>query len=177
MIMRCQLNAFRVLEDAKRAYEILENIDDDDQLFRITWFSCVGLLRTVAEVLKHDAEKNKFLKSVWNKRFKELNALAKKYEFEKYTECPKDFLFWTRLFQLERNFIAHEYQFGYADYDTQIAVVGSSALDSYNYVVDANIYRPMDDIEMYGDLDCRDWILDAIKWWENELASLCQKIN
>jgi len=53
--------------------------------------------------------------------------------------------------------------------------VGSSAFDSVNYVMDASIYRPMDDIEMYGDLDCRDWILGAIRWWENELAFFRQK--
>ena len=113
----------------------------------------------------------------WDERFTELNALAKKYEFEKYTDCPEDFLFWTRLFQLERNLIAHEYQFGYTNCGTQISVVASSAFDSCNYVVDANIYKPMDDIEMYGDWDCRDWIFNAIKWWENELMNLSYSIK
>lgn len=47
-----KLFAYTVLDDVKRAYELLENVDQDEQLFRIYWVTCIGLLRTISEVLK-----------------------------------------------------------------------------------------------------------------------------
>lgn len=47
-----KLFAYTVLDDVKRAYELLESVNQEEQMFRIYWFTCVGLLRTISEVLK-----------------------------------------------------------------------------------------------------------------------------
>ena len=83
-----KLFAYTVLDDVKRAYELLENVDQDEQLFRIYWVTCIGLLRTISEVLKKEAETNSKLAMVWKKRFAELEELKKMYKNTEYSNCP-----------------------------------------------------------------------------------------
>ena len=170
-----KLFAYTVLDDVKRAYELLENVDQDEQLFRIYWVTCIGLLRTISEVLKKEAKTNSKLAMVWKKRFAELEELKKMYKNTEYSNCPEDFLFWSRLFKIERDFIVHEYCFGYSENTPVIALEQCDVYDE-EYALTEDVYRPMEKLNMYGDMDCRDWIYNAICWWEKELSNLCAKI-
>lgn len=164
------LRAYKALEDAKRAHELLEQVNDDEQLFRIYWFSCIGLLRSVSEVLQNEAKINSTLKQIWGKRFNELQDLAKKYKRDELDEYTEDFLIWTCFLKFERDKATHHHTFGYAK---QNFLIGPP-IEVYDQEwLDTNIYRPMGDIDTYGDKDCRDWIFDAIRWWKRELDNLC----
>ena len=171
-----KLFAYTVLDDVKRAHELLESVNQDEQLFRIYWFTCVGLLRTISEVLKKESKTNPALAIVWKKRFNELENLKKTYEDTEYLNCPEDVLFWSRLFKIERNYIAHEYCQGYAEKTPVIAVEQCDVCEE-EYALDEDIYRPMENLDMYGDMDCRDWIYNAIRWWEKELQKLSESIE
>lgn len=169
------LGAFKVLLDVERTYALLESVADDEQLFRIYWLACLSLLRTISDVLKHDIEDNPKLKIYWEKRVSELKALENKYDDQAFSDCPDDYLYWTRLFKLERNSIIHDYVFGISDpiplnifYNQEIFDADDTTLH------DVNLYRPMNNIEEFGDMDCRDWISSAIIWWKNELKQIIQ---
>ena len=53
-----KLYAEKVLDDCKRTLKLLENVNFDEQLFRIYWLSSLALLSTVGDVLfKLDCKK------------------------------------------------------------------------------------------------------------------------
>lgn len=85
------------------------------------------------------------------------------------------FSFGGRLFKIERDFIVHEYCFGYSENTPVIALEQCDVYDE-EYALTEDVYRPMEKLNMYGDMDCRDWIYNAICWWEKELSNLCAKI-
>ena len=60
-----KLFAYTVLDDVKRAYELLESVNQEEQMFRIYWFTCVGLLRTISEVLQKESKSNPALAIAW----------------------------------------------------------------------------------------------------------------
>lgn len=110
------------------------------------------------------------------KRFNELEELKKTYKDKEYLDCPEDFLFWSRLFKIERDFIVHEYCCGYAENAPVIALEQCDVYDE-EYALSKDIYRPMENLDMYGDMDCRNWIFNAICWWEKELQKLSEAIG
>ena len=170
-----QLHSYVVFLDAKRAYSLLESVADDEQLFRIYWTTCIALLRTIADVVTRvDCEYNDLLRNYWERRKKNLQQLAKQYDDKPFEDCPQDYLFWTRLFRFERNLILHEYEQGFSDVHSSQFIIcsGQDILDEDNPFSDSDLYRTMEDVDYWGDWDCRDWIQFALCWWEKELENL-----
>lgn len=179
-----RLNAENVLDDCKRTLELLENVNSDENLFRIYWLTELALLSTVGDVLyKIDCEEDEKVKLVWCNRFKELKENKDAHE-----------IFWSFIKE-ERNNIIHEYKVSYSEggeHRVSVAPNGiafvvpesffGDAGDSLkgelaSCTLDSNIYRPMDCSDTWGVIDCRDLIKEAIYWWENEIGTIKQKIG
>jgi len=179
-----RLNAENVLDDCKRAFELLENVNSDEQLFRIYWLTELALLSTVGEILyKIDCEENEKVKLIWSNRFKELKENKDEHK-----------IFWSFIKE-ERNNIIHEYKVSYSEDGAHRVSVASNSVAFYvpesffgdagdnlkdelaSYTLDSNIYRPMDCADAWGSIDCRDLIEKAIFWWENEIGTIKQKLG
>ena len=89
-----QLCSYLVLLDAKRAYSLLESVEDDEQLFRIYWITCITLLRTIADVVSRIDCNDSSYGTYWEKRKAYLNSLSEQYQDKPFDECPEDYLYW-----------------------------------------------------------------------------------
>ena len=79
----------------------------------------------------------------------ELFALNGKFnEDTPFAECPLDYLVYHRLIHGERNIAVHEVEQTYSDPWTFLGPDGSFDL--------GDIYRPMGEMDLWGDWDCRD---------------------
>lgn len=167
-----ELHSYQVLLDAKRAYSLLESVESDEQLFRIYWITCITLLRTIAEVVTRIDCNDCSYGAYWEKRKAYLQKLSKEYENKPFDECPEDYLYWTRLFRDERNSVVHEYELGFSELYSTFLFCGQDVFDEDIFVIDPSIYRTMGNMHYWGDMDCRDWIQSALRWWEKELANI-----
>ena len=169
-MMITQLKSTQILNDCQRSLDLLEKVPDGDkQLFRIYWTFCLVALRRVRDALeKYDIVAFPEMRESYERRNAELLALKANFNKDTpFTECPLDYLIYHRLVHGERNIAVHEVEQTYSDPWTFLGPDGSFDL--------GDIYLPMGDIDLRGDLDCRDWIQQGIDWWKSEINALIAK--
>lgn len=168
------LKSYNLLKDIGRAVDLLEEVTGDEQLFRLYWLLCLTLLATAIDVLNKDVKKYPEIHKIWKRRRNSLDMLMKKYKNKEYSDCPEDFVYWCRLFHIERNNIIHEYSEGFCDKDESLHLCATcnDVFDEEDILNSKDIYRPMGSFEQFGDTDCRDFIRGGLDWWEHEISSL-----
>ena len=81
------LSVYRILTDCNRAYELLEQVTDDEQLFRIYWLMCLALLRTVEDVIeKVDAVDYPAIGKQWIIRKEQLKKLSREFSDKPFVD-------------------------------------------------------------------------------------------
>jgi len=160
-------SAERTLADCERALGLLESVPSGDaQLFRIYWMSCLILLRKVNDDLLREANSNPRLKLYLSRRFLELQEIVNKTDPSAlFSACSLDYLIFERFLRMERNRAAHEVSEPYSLEPWECVV------DKINFNL-GDLYLTMGDLEYWGDWDCRDWVLEGIKWWRAEIESI-----
>ena len=161
-----QLKSLQILDDCQRSLDLLENVPDGDkQLFRIYWTFCLVSLRCVVDVLeKYDIVTFPAMHEPYERRKEELKELRNRYHGDTpFKDCPLDYLIYHRLIHGERNIAVHEAEQTYSD---PWSFHGPGGLFDLG-----DIYLPMDDIDLWGDWDCRDWVKEAIDWWQREIET------
>jgi hypothetical protein len=157
------LAARRVLDDARRAFDLLEKCEDDD-LWRVYFVSCLALLRSVGHVLDRvDGEQSDSHRLAVDRFWSGIKA-----------DKDRHGIFWYFV-ETFRNNVLKTYEFG-AEPMTY-GLVFSKALDLPGGHVDPGIYSSDGIIVQHGPYsghDARDLIQDAIVWWEGHLAELEQ---
>ena len=168
------LKSYGLLKDIDRAYELLEAVTEDEQLFRLYWFLCLSLLATASDVLFNDVKQYPEMYGICEKRLNVLNKMSETYKDEEYAKCPEDFIYWRRLFHQERNNLIHEYSEGFCDKNENLhlCAICNDVFDGDDILNNKDIYRPMGSFEQFGDIDCRDFIRGGLDWWECEISSV-----
>ena len=91
------------------------------------------------------------MRESYERRKAELFALKDKFNKDtSFAECPLDYLIYHRLIHGKRNIAVHEVEQTYSDPWIFLGPVGS--FDP------GDIDLPMDNIDHWGDWDCRDWL-------------------
>lgn len=147
------LHARKVLDDCKKAHELLED-ETDDTKFRILWVAGIALARAVGHVLdKVDSKQNETAKRV----------ISSAYEnWKKDREGNK--IFW-EFIDDERNRVLKEYEMGFLSGPIHVAASGQL------FTLDENLFCPISDGAFAGE-DCRDILKEAIDWWKNQLQGI-----
>ena len=148
--------ARRVLADCSLAHRMLEDERDVDR-WRVVWVGAVALIRAVGHVLdKVDGSEPKL-------------RTASRAAFARWKDGGSDSIF-TEFIDAERNTILKEYGFR-TDLEADVPVVVEHDECAEWFSLDENLFRPMVDGYGAGE-DARDVYLEAIKWWERQLAEI-----
>ena len=165
-----QLRSLQILDDCQRTLDLMECLPDgDNQSLRSHWMICIDQLRRVSKVIeKYDLDAFPEMRKPYEERKKTLSALVKKYNPETpFSECPRDYLIYHRLINGEIDVGVDEGEQSFPSSCTFHMMDGSVDI--------GNIYLPMEDVDLWGDWDCRDWLKEGIDWWRQEIAALIAK--
>jgi hypothetical protein len=159
--------ARQVVRDCRLVHAMLEDKTKPDR-FRVLWVAALALVRSVGQVLdKIDGQDRR------------TRALAK----ERYNLWRKDgpeHRIFRDFIKRERDLIIHEYRSSLDPRENPpIAIIdGRPVLISEGdplvasaYTLDENLFRPFAEGHWCGE-DARDVLLQAIEWWERELATI-----
>ncbi|MBN9493787.1 hypothetical protein J0H33_10645 [bacterium] len=147
------LRARFVLDDCRRALEMLED-EEDEHRWRVLWVAAVVLLRTVGDVLhKVDSRGNPRL------------AVQAATAFDRWKQRAYGDDIFQDFIKKERDKVVHLYELNVYDSDTIAVAADSGSAD----LLGGNLYRPIVDGVWEGE-DARDVLQAAIDWWDRELA-------
>jgi hypothetical protein len=161
-----------VLDDCRLALRLLED-ETDLRRWRVHWVAAIALVRAVGHVLAKVDGKAQALGS------------ASRAAYARWTSDAPEHEIFREFIEKERNTILKEYEFNlHPEEQVQIAVPvtlqrvsdGMIVEAATVFAIDENIYRPFLDGFREGD-DARDVLLEAIVWWETELAAIEQYVS
>lgn len=164
--MKFTCAARSVLRDVVLVRTQLEDEIDSTQ-WRLQWLLVIVLLRAVGHVLiKVDGKSDTRVKTIADVFFMHWKKDDEHHIFSKFIE-------------LERNSIIKEYSTQMTDGPVPVTVNLQSANGSYcvqNFLIDENIYRPIDG-GYYDGEDGRTLIDIAINWWNAQLDEIDRQVQ
>jgi hypothetical protein len=149
-----ELVSRRVLSDAQRAWQLLED-EEDPEIFRIYWVAAITLCRSVGQVLdkvdcRNHPEISDHQRRLWTSR--------------------KNEAIFSEFIDAERNALLKEYIWNFNNGSIGLVALEQGQEPSF-HVLGENLFCPIRDGKYAGE-DCRDILHDALKWWDSFLAEI-----
>lgn len=153
--------ARRVLCDCRTALEMLDDEEVEDR-WRIIWVAAITLLRSIGHVLLREADADPYLRD-------RVRAL-----FREHAEDRDAHPIYWEFIKAERDSLIKENATQVYDSVQSTLVVEElhgQMLKSSVFTLEGNLFRPLRDGRWAGE-DARDVYLEAIDWWEAQIAKL-----
>jgi hypothetical protein len=148
------LRARRVLDDCKRASELLDDAEEPS-VRRVLWVATIALLRAVGHVLdKADRQHNPFASAAIDELWG-----AFKIERERHQ------IFWSFI-ESERNAVLKQYEFGFSEEPIVVLLP-----DGSTHTVPLDLFLPSTSVD--GE-DARELVSEALAWWNSQLCRVEQ---
>jgi hypothetical protein len=148
--------ARKVLADCFLAHFLLED-ETDTEILRVHWVGALSLIRAVGHVLEAVDGTDLYCRKISEEMYR---SWRDKLNLEH---------------QIFRDFIKHERDLMLKEYSTAVNLDADVRLlvmpDDAAFLVDKNIFRPMDDGPWAGE-DARDIYEMAINWWSVQLDTI-----
>jgi hypothetical protein len=154
------LTAREVLDDCRLSVEMME-VESDHARLRVQWIGALALLRLVGDVLnKVDSKRGDHIAA----------AIRTQFEADKNCVVYREFI------KGARDRAVHLYDHDLLDVSEIPILVEHSNGELEQFELDECLYMPLTGLFRPGD-DARDVYRDAIKWWDQHIASIEQSIR
>ena len=154
------LTAREVLDDCRISVEMMDAESDHARL-RVQWIGALALLRLVGDVLnKVDS----------NRGSNVAEAVRTQFELDKTHELYQEFI------KGARDRAVHLYDHDLLDVSEIPILIEHSNGELQQYELDECLYMPLTGLFRPGG-DARDVYRDAIKWWDQHITAIEQRIR